>query len=263
MKKIFNSELFTTLFPIVILPIATTIISLVINKANSNMSIASIIISTLSIFIVIIIVCFSSHFFLKKISSEIVKNSTKAIALEAIKMYEEKQKISKSISEELFSLRDILEIEEKNTFQDKQLFRVDIIANSFNYDETDQYGMKNCFRDVVIKNVKNNIQYNFYITDIPESLVYINDLNNKCKNKLNCFVIDNHFFLLMKDFDFTIYYFKDDNGFTERIGFMPLNNLLHNKETKDLYHIRMPDTQVKSIVSILPDCIIKDLNIVN
>ena len=259
MKKIFNSELFFRIFPIVVLPVTTTAVSFLIGRANSKMSIVSIVLSLALILAIIMILCVSTHYFIKKITTDIIANSTKSIALETIKLYEEKQEIARTLSEELFSLNDIYEIEKTQMFENRKLLRVDIIANSFDYDVTDDYGMKNNFKNIVIQNTKKGIEYNFYITDNPEATVYISDLNEKCNSSMNCYIIEeSHFVMLMKNFDFSIYYFECDDGVIERIGFMPLNNLLHKGGISDLYHIKMPDTQVRSIISILPKCIVRE-----
>jgi hypothetical protein len=259
MKKFYKDEVIYKIFPVIILPVSTTIISIIISKANKEMELLNTLLSIFTIFIVLLILCISTYTFLKKIAYDITKNSAKSIAIEAIKFYEEKQEVSKIISDELFTLKDILEIEKNCIYNNMQLVQVDIIASSFNYDISDEYGMKNEFKEIVVKNTNKNIEYNLYITDNPESLVYASDLNKLCKQKLNIYVIGKHFFLLMKDFDFSIYYLKNKAGFIERIGFMSLSNLLGNSEIKDLYHVVMADTQVSSIVSILPESITKKL----
>lgn len=257
MRKLLNNDMFTKLFPVIILPVSTTIISLLISRVNREMGLVEIVLSILSVFIVLLILCVSANIFMKKTAQDIIKSSTTTIALEAIKIFEEKQRMSQVISEELLSLKDIYEIEKCANYQGKRLVQVDIIATSFNYDISDEYGMRNQFRDIVVLNTNKDIVYNFYVTDNPESLIYATDLSKQCKKNINIFIIDKRFFLLMKDFDFSIYHLEDESDFIDRVGFMSLSNLLNNGEVKHLYHVMMADAQVKSIISILPDSIVK------
>ena len=257
MKKLLKSDLIKVIFPIIILPVSSTAIGLLISSANKEIGLTGVLLGILVVLIILLILCFSAYSFIKKIATDIVKNSAKNIALEAIKSYEEKQKIAEVISSELLTLNDILDIEKSASYKDKKLIGVDIIASSFNYDLTDEYGKKNCFRDVVVQNIGKHIKYNFYVTDNAECIIYMNDLNSLCKNKLTWSVIDNRFFLLMKDFDFTIYTLEDNHGVPERVGFMPLNNLFSSDEAKELYHVAMSDIQVRTIISMLPGSVVR------
>lgn len=124
----------------------------------------------------------------------------------AITKYEEKRKENEMLGERFFPIERLEKIERSGFWDGKRILSVLCLTSTLKYLEED-------FGDVVEENLKRGVQYTYFYEDNESNADRLNKVKNRFGAAVRYIKIPpEQFWILVDDFDFTIYQVEAENG---------------------------------------------------
>ena len=128
------------------------------------------------------------------------------IGVAAITKYEEKRKENELLGERFFPIEKLEEIEKSGFWEGKRIISVLCLTSTLKYLEGE-------FGDIVDENLKKGIQYTYFYEDNESNADSINHIKKRFGSSVKYVKIPpEQFWILVDDFDFTIYQVEKDNS---------------------------------------------------
>lgn len=259
-----NTKLFTAEFvEIILIPIIAVLSSYIVSVVQEPLSFWQV----LSTFLAVLILVSIMHIIALRTTSRRIENilhdraeeicraayqkakqeidSTLCdIGVSAITKYEEKRKENELLGERFFPIQKLEEIERSGFWDGKRIVSVKCLTSTLKYLENDEHN----FGNIVALNVKKGIKYTYFYEDNAFNSDIFSAMKAKFGDSVQYVKIPHEqFWILVDDFDFTIYEVETHDGNRENICIMSTATLIEGSP----YHVIASPALTMRITNVL------------